>query len=55
MIADLVERLELGWNLCDLEADPAIRDRSETLWISLLHQYERACDRAIESTEETAA
>lgn len=54
MIADLMARLELGWRLCDREADPAIRNLYETLWISLLHEYERACDRAIESTELAA-
>jgi len=55
MIADLAERLELLWSLCDREADPSVPNRYENLWISLLHRYERACDMATETTEETAA
>ncbi|MGI8485990.1 MAG: hypothetical protein ACR2OU_17230 [Thermomicrobiales bacterium] len=55
MITDLAERLDLLWNLYDREVDPAIRNRYENLWISLLHRYERACDMAAETTEATAA
>jgi hypothetical protein len=36
----LLERLELGWQLCEEEADPARKMRLETHWIGLLRSYE---------------
>jgi hypothetical protein len=36
----LVERLEVGWMLCEEETDPARKARLETHWITLLRSYE---------------
>ena len=41
----LVDRLNVGWAMCEREADPAKRTRLEDHWISLLHAYEAACDQ----------
>ncbi len=43
-MAEMLARLETGWDLCVREQDPATRDRLETFWMSLLHTDDRACD-----------
>lgn len=43
-VADvLVDRLDLGWTLIEIEADPARKAVLERHWIALLRQYEVAC------------
>jgi len=46
MIAELIARLDRGWDLCSAAIDPVERDRLESHWIRLLHDYERAVDAA---------
>jgi len=41
----LVDRLNVGWAMCEREADPAKRTRLENHWLALLRQYESACDQ----------
>ncbi|MGI8405786.1 MAG: hypothetical protein ACR2OE_13665 [Thermomicrobiales bacterium] len=41
MIADLIARLDHGWELCEVATNPKERDRLEDCWIRLLHDYER--------------
>lgn len=55
MIDDLVARLDRGWGLCECESDPERRRGLEEFWISLLHEYEQACDAERCVTEERAA
>ncbi len=54
MIADLVARLDRGWDLCERESDQQRLNELETFWISLLHEYERACDAERCVAEERA-
>lgn len=51
----LVGRLNMGWIVCEREADPVKRARLEDHWIVLLHQYESACDQAARAQEGIAA
>lgn len=40
----LEERLNAGWVLCKADMSVDKRQHMEDHWISLLHQYEHACD-----------
>ncbi len=40
----LADRLTTGWIMCDREPDPERKEQLERHWLSLLRQYERACD-----------
>ena len=51
----LVDRLNVGWAMCEREVDPAKRTRLENHWIVLLHAYEAACDQAARAQEGIAA
>ena len=52
---DLIARLDRGWDLCECESDLERRWALETFWISVLHEYEQACDAERCVTEERAA
>lgn len=56
MISTLIARLDRGWELCKATTDPVERDRLESHWIRLLHEYERAVDalRGISGGKEAA-
>lgn len=41
---DALRRLESGNKRIADATDPAMKDKYETLWITILRQYEKACD-----------
>jgi len=41
----IVDRLNAGWAMIDVESNPAKRTRLEDHWIALLRQYEAVCDQ----------
>lgn len=41
---DALRRLESGNKRIEESSDPAMTDKYETLWITILRQYEKACD-----------
>jgi hypothetical protein len=43
-ITALDQRLELGWARIDEANDPVLTFGWTDFWITLLHEYERACD-----------
>ncbi len=43
-MAEMIARLERGWDLSEREQDPATRDRLETFWMTLRHADDQACD-----------
>ncbi len=54
MIANLVDRLDRGWDLCDRESDQQRLNELERFWIALLHEYEYACDAERQDMEAAA-
>lgn len=48
----LIDRLNSGWALIEIETDPAQRSRLEAHWLELLRAYEAACDGAATGAAE---
>ena len=54
-IAELEQRLETGWQMCEAETDHNMRVRLEDYWVALLEEYQRAVDASREQDERWVA
>ncbi len=54
-IAELEQRLETGWQMCEAETNLNQRFRLEDYWITLLKEYEQLVDEERRAQEEQAA